>query len=57
MLRWALVFLAAAIITAVFGYTEIATAVAGLVRTLFYIFAGLFIVTLLLHLLRSSSVD
>lgn len=57
MLRWALIFLATAILTAVFGFTEIGAALTGWARIFFYIFAGLFMVTILLHLLRSSSVD
>ena len=57
MLRWTLIFLAAAIIAAALGFTEVAGALAGLARTFFYVFLVLFVITSLLHLLRSSEVD
>ncbi len=57
MLRWTLIFLITAIIAALFGFTEVAGAFASLARIFFYVFLVLFVITSLLHLLRSSGVD
>jgi uncharacterized membrane protein YtjA (UPF0391 family) len=52
MLYWALMFLLVAIIAAVFGFTGIAIAAAGIAKLLFFIFLVLFVITLASHLMR-----
>jgi len=52
MLRWALVFFIVALIAAVFGFTGIALAAAGVAKILFFLFVVLFLVTLLGHVTR-----
>ncbi len=47
MLYWAVVFLIIAIIAAVFGFTGVYVAAAGIAKILFFIFLVLFIVSLL----------
>jgi uncharacterized membrane protein YtjA (UPF0391 family) len=51
MLYWALMFLVVALIAAVFGFTGIAIAAAGLAKLLFFIFLVLFVITLATHLM------
>jgi uncharacterized membrane protein YtjA (UPF0391 family) len=50
MIYWALVFLLVAFIAAVFGFTGIALAAAGIAKLLFFIFLVLFVITLARHL-------
>ena len=52
MLRWALVFFVVALIAAVFGFTGIAVAAAGVAKILFFLFVVLFLITLLGHVAR-----
>jgi uncharacterized membrane protein YtjA (UPF0391 family) len=52
MLYWALMFLLVAIIAAVFGFTGIAIAAAGIAKLLFFIFLVLFVIALASHLMR-----
>jgi uncharacterized membrane protein YtjA (UPF0391 family) len=47
MLYWALVFFIISLIAAIFGFTGIATATAGVAKILFFIFLVLFILSLL----------
>jgi len=47
MLYWALVFFIVSIIAAVFGFTGIAVAAAGVAKILFYLFLILFIIALI----------
>ena len=47
MLYWAVVFFVIAIIAAVFGFTGIALATAGIAKILFFIFVVLFILALI----------
>lgn len=47
MLRWALAFFIVAIIAAVFGFTGIAVASAGIAKLLFFIFVVLFLLALI----------
>jgi len=54
MLRWAVVFFVVALIAALFGFTGIALAAAGIAKILFYLFLVLFLITLVGHLLRRS---
>ena len=50
MLRWAVVFLVIALVAALFGFTDIATASAGIAKILFGIFLVLFLGALLIGL-------
>jgi uncharacterized membrane protein YtjA (UPF0391 family) len=50
MLRWALAFLVISLIAAVFGFTDVAAASAGIAKILFFIFLVVFLVFLLLGL-------
>lgn len=52
MLYWTAVFFIIAILAAVFGFTGIAIAAAGIARILFFIFLVFFFVTLIAHLMR-----
>lgn len=54
MLYWALVFLLVAILAAVFGFSGLAIAAAGISKLLFFIFLVLFVITLATHLTRSA---
>ena len=47
MLYWALVFFIVSIIAAVFGFTGIAVATAGIAKILFFIFLVLFVLSLI----------
>ncbi|MGD0180354.1 MAG: DUF1328 family protein [Terriglobales bacterium] len=55
MVYWALMFLLVAFIAAVFGFTGIALAAAGIAKLLFFIFLVLFVITLATHLMRRGS--
>jgi uncharacterized membrane protein YtjA (UPF0391 family) len=50
MIYWALMFLLVAVIAAVFGFTGIAIAAAGIAKLLFFVFLVLFVVTFASHL-------
>jgi uncharacterized membrane protein YtjA (UPF0391 family) len=52
MLRWALAFFIVAIIAALFGFTGIAVASAGIAKILFVVFLVLFLLSLIGHLFR-----
>jgi uncharacterized membrane protein YtjA (UPF0391 family) len=52
MLRWALGFFVVALLAALFGFTGIAVAAAGVAKILFFLFVILFLATLLSHVLR-----
>ena len=54
MLYWALTFLLVAILAAVFGFTGIAIASAGIAKLLFFVFLVLFVISLVAHLGRSG---
>lgn len=58
MLAWALFFLIAAVIAALFGFGGIASAFAGVAQILFYLFLIVFVVMLIMHFVggRSTSV-
>ena len=47
MLYWALIFLVIALVAALFGFTGIYVASAGIAKILFFVFLVLFIVSLL----------
>lgn len=52
MLRWALIFFVVALVAAIFGFTGIALAAAGIAKVLFFIFVILFALSLLGHVAR-----
>jgi uncharacterized membrane protein YtjA (UPF0391 family) len=52
MLNWALMFFVVALLAAVFGFTGIALAAAGVAKILFFVFLVLFLVSLIGHLAR-----
>jgi len=54
-LRWALIFFIVAIVAAVFGFGGIASGAAGIAEILFYIFVGLFLISLITGLVQGSS--
>ena len=53
MLNWALMFFIVALLAAVFGFTGIALAAAGVAKILFFLFLVLFLVSLVAHGMRS----
>ncbi|HUI43103.1 MAG TPA: DUF1328 family protein [Terriglobia bacterium] len=55
MLYYALVFLIVAIIAGLLGFGAIAFAAAGIAKLLFYLFLILFLVSLIVHAGRRSS--
>ncbi len=55
LLGWAFTFLVIALIAAVFGFTGIATASAGIAKTLFFIFLVIFVVLLITNFLRGAA--
>lgn len=52
MLSWALTFLVIALIAAVFGFTGIYSAAAGMAQILFFVFLVLFLVSLVTGAVR-----
>jgi uncharacterized membrane protein YtjA (UPF0391 family) len=50
MLNWALMFLLVALLAAVFGFTGIAVAAAGIAKLLFVLFLVLFLASLVIGL-------
>jgi uncharacterized membrane protein YtjA (UPF0391 family) len=52
MLNWALTFFLVALLAAVFGFTGIALAAAGVAKILFFLFLVLFLVSLVMHVAR-----
>lgn len=55
MLSWALTFFIVAIIAAIFGFTNIAVGAAAIAKFLFFVFVVLFILSLIMHGVRSAS--
>lgn len=51
LLRWAIIFFVVAIVAAIFGFTNIAAAAAGISKILFFIFLVVFILILIMALL------
>ena len=56
MLRWSAAFLVIAIIAAALGYGGIAADAAEIAKVLFFIFLGIFLVTLILGLVAGQKV-
>jgi len=55
MLSWAATFLVIALLAAVFGFTGIAGAAAGIAQTLFFIFLVIFVISLVMGLARGRT--
>lgn len=55
MLGWAIAFFVVSIIAAIFGFTGVATAAAGIAKILFFVFIGLFVLTLIAFLIVGRS--
>jgi len=53
MLRWSLMFFIFGLVAAVLGFTSIAGAAIGIAKILFFVFAVLFVITLLIGLLAT----
>jgi uncharacterized membrane protein YtjA (UPF0391 family) len=54
MLRWTLMFFVVALLAAIFGFTGIALAAAGVAKILFYLFLVLFLISLIGGLVRRT---
>lgn len=54
MLTWTIIFFVLAIIAAIFGFTTIAVAAAGVAKFLFFLFVVLFIATLVLRVANKT---
>lgn len=54
MLQWSLAFFVIALIAAVFGFGGIAAATAGIAKILFFIFAVMFVVSLLFGMTKKA---
>jgi uncharacterized membrane protein YtjA (UPF0391 family) len=52
MLSWAIAFLVIALLAALFGFTGMAVAFAGIAKILFFVFLVLFVLSLIFHLFR-----
>jgi len=50
MLVWTVIFLVISVLAALFGFTRICLAAAGVAKIIFFIFIALFIVSLILYL-------
>lgn len=57
MLIWAIIFFAAALIAAVFGFGGVPSVAAGVAQILFFLFLFLFVVSLTLTLGRKREED
>lgn len=55
MLGWAIFFLVAALVAAVFGFGGIAMAFAGIAKILFFLFLIVFLAVMIMHLMRGSA--
>jgi uncharacterized membrane protein YtjA (UPF0391 family) len=56
MLRWALIFLIVSLVAALFGFTDIAAASAGIAKILFFIFVVITLVFLVLGLAAGRAI-
>ncbi len=56
MLKWALFFLVISLVAALFGFTGIAAATAGIAKILFGVFLVIFLVLLVLGLMAGRAV-
>jgi uncharacterized membrane protein YtjA (UPF0391 family) len=56
MLRWSLTFLVFGLIAALLGFTTVAGTAIGIAKVLFFIFAALFVLTLLIGLFAANKI-
>jgi uncharacterized membrane protein YtjA (UPF0391 family) len=56
MLYWAAIFLAISIVAAVLGFGGISVAAASIAKILFFLFVGLFVLTLVIGLLIGRTI-
>jgi uncharacterized membrane protein YtjA (UPF0391 family) len=56
MLRWALIFLVISLIAALFGFTGISVAAAGIAKVLFFIFVVITLVFVVLAISTARSI-
>lgn len=49
MLWWALIFFLASVLAAILGFGGLAMGAAAIAKTLFYVFLGLFLVSVIAH--------
>lgn len=54
MIGWALTFFIFSLVAAIFGFSGIAATSAGVAQILFYIFIGLFFLSLIMGVVRRS---
>ena len=54
MLNWALMFFVVALLAAIFGFSGIAVAAAGVAKILFYLFLVLFLISLIGGLVKRT---
>jgi len=54
MLRWSLIFFVVAIIAAALGFSGIAAGATEIAKILFYLFVGIFVITLVLALIAGE---
>ena len=54
MLRWTILFLVVALIAAIFGFTGVALAAAGIAKVVFFLFVVLFLISLVTGLGRRA---
>lgn len=52
MLAWVIIFLLISLVAALFGFTGLAVATAGIAKVIFFIFLILFLISLVFHLMR-----
>ena len=52
MLAWVVIFLIISLVAALFGFTGLAVATAGIAKIIFFIFLVLFLISLVFHLMR-----
>lgn len=55
MLRWSLIFLVLGLVAALFGFTTVAGTAIGIAKILFYVFLGLFLISLLVGMTASGT--
>ena len=55
MVSWAIAFLVAAVIAAIFGFGGVASAFASVAQLFFFLFAIVFVVMLIMPFVRGSS--
>jgi uncharacterized membrane protein YtjA (UPF0391 family) len=56
MLRWALIFFVFGLVAAILGFTTIAGTAIGVAKFLFFVFAVLFLITLLMGIFAAKKI-